>query len=668
VRSQPAHSAAPAHAVAAAPHARSSGSDAAGQGFDVALPSDAKRPREGNTAAAPQQAGQAGAPNDGTIDAKEGLAALKELADQYGEPIVAQNGNVYMRRKQPVVKDGRVLFAYQLVAKISKGRMMLSPDFVAEQKAAAEQKPQQQQRRVVKEGDRYYWQTMVPGKNGTLIAQLVPMTDAELQSYAAQMQQAEAQQAQQQWAQGKAGWIEKSYDISSKMRLVSTAGNLVNALGQGPDPYTGRSQANWMSGYFLLQMLDGQAQGKLLPQWMKSGPAGITLEWMLQVPQLLGMGRDLQTLSEAFPRTAAVMRAFTAPTRSVLKGASSLASSGWNATLPAGAAAAAAGAGKAAGLAPGMAQASLELARQINAGQVAVVGAPGTAMASKAAIYTSEGLQLVDKPLLQHGMKLAQAPTSVGGKMQAAMTSGIHGALGSMRPFLGMLGMGASLFGTIGGFMNLQVAVKNGGVQSLFTTKQGRSVLTGFLSSASFLGMMMLPALAPTLGASAAVASAGLNVASNIFQGLSMVNQGGLFGSGGYLDSDAVRAAFLIPPLSPVGLAAMWMKRREKEAVAKRKAEEQDQQRRAEQIQAFMAQSTQQLQSAGAIPGAVVQEDGSVLVLSPFDTQGNVVSGAPTSATGAPDGSSPSTRTSASSGSASAGPDPRTVRMLSMRA
>ena len=98
--------------------------------------------------------------------------------------------------------------------------------------------------------------------------------------------------------------------------------------------------------------------------------------------------------------------------------------------------------------------------------------------------------------------------------------------------------------------------------------KQGRSVLFGFLGSAAFLGMMLLPSVAPSLGAAAPVVSAAMNVASNVFQGVSMLSYSGLFGEGGYLDHDAVRAAFLVPPLTPIGLAAMWMKRKEKAAAS----------------------------------------------------------------------------------------------------
>ncbi len=440
-----------------------------------------------------------------------------------------------------------------------------------------------------------------------------------------------------------------------------------------------------MTGYFLLQMLDGQADGKLIPAWMKSGPVGTALDWGLQIPFLLDMGNDLRVLSQAFPRTAVVMRAMTSPTRAVLRGVTSLGKSAWSATAPGGAASAAAsGAGEVVSLAgasrvglagealaaahaagsaaraaapSAMTEALTGLGRQINAGQIAVVGAPGTALADKVAIMSNEGLQLVPRSSLHQAMNLVEKPVQGGAKLQAAMTTGIHGALGALKPFLGMLSTSASLFGTIGGAMNLQVAIKNNGVKSLLTTKQGRSVLSGFLSSASFLGMMLLPSIATGLGPAAAVVASGLNVASNVFQGVSMLSYGGLFGEGGYLDHDSVRAAFLIPPLTPIGLAALWMKRREKQADAKRKAEEASQQQRASQIQSFVSQSAQQLQQAGTIEGAVQQADGSLLVLSPFDTQGNVVAGqSQSSGTGS--------RTEAH---AVAGPDPRTLRMLSQR-
>lgn len=661
-----------------------------GTGF---VPAGAQDPAAAGAAPAAAPAGQ-----PQSVDAKQGLEALKQLGDEYGEPIVAANGNVYMRKKRPIVKDGRVVVSYALAAKIANGRMMVNPDFLKEQQSSAEQAKAQSARKVVKEGDRYFWQTMAPGDNGTLIAKLEPMSEEELRAYAAQVQQQEAEQGTQQWTQGKSQWIDKAYAISSKMRLVSTSGNFVNSLAAGPDPFTGRTRGNWMTGYFLVQMLDGQAEGKLLPQWMKSGPVGTALEWGMQIPFLLDMGHDLRVLGQAFPRSAALMKAFTSPTRAVLGGVASLGRTLRDTTAPTAAAAAGAGnvslagarriglagealeaaaqAGQSAGqaaISPAMKTALTQLGTEINAGRAAIVGAAGTNLADKVAIMSQEGLQLVPRSALQQAAKLTEAPIMGGAKIQATMTKGIHGVLGSLSPFLGMLQTGASLFGTIGGAMNLQVMVKNNGVKPLVTTKQGRSVLFSFLGSAAFLGMVMLPAVASGLGPTAAVVASGLNVASNVFQGVSMLSYGGLFGEGGYLDHDSVRAAFLIPPLTPIGLFGMWMKRKQKAAEAKQKAAEATQQKNVENLSGYMSQIAQQLQSNGGIQGGVAQADGSIILQTPFAPDGSMIPGA--APAGAPAAGSPPS--AAASGGAqpsagasqpgSVGPDARTLRMMSTR-
>jgi hypothetical protein len=177
--------------------------------------------------------------------------------------------------------------------------------------------------------------------------------------------------------------------------------------------------------------------------------------------------------------------------------------------------------------------------------------------------------------------------------------------------------------------MNLQVQVKTQGAKSLITSKQGRSVLFGLLGSGAFLGMMALPYLAPQLGAAYETLAAGMNVAANVFQGVSMLSYAGLFGGGGYLDHQAVRAAFLIPPLTPIGLAALWMKRKEQAAIEKKKEQDAQQQQAAANLQTYLQSSAQTLQSGGQIQGSQQNQDGSITVSTPFGPDGQIVSGAP---------------------------------------
>jgi hypothetical protein len=427
-----------------------------------------------------------------------------------------------------------------------------------------------------------------------------------------------------------------------------------------------------MTGYMVLQMLDAQVDGKLLPQWMKTGPIGTALEWGIQGWYMLDMGRDINVLANAMPRTAALMKAFTAPTRAVLGGITSALKGAAAATLPKAAGAAAVsgaatgamtsmtgragmvGEAMAAAHAAGQAAAGAsragamgaavgELGQQLGTGQATVVGAATmlngapNPLADYHAIMNSEGaLQLVPKDAVLEGAKMVTPPLQGGAKLQTGISNGINGAFKSIAPFLKTLQVGGAIFGTIANGMQMVSVAQNQGAKSLITTRDGRSALFGFLGSATFLGMMALPLAAPALGASIGVAASAMNIASNVFSGISMLSYAGLGGEGGFLDHDAVRAAFLIPPLTPLGLAAMWLKRRETDAKKKAEAAQAQQQAAAQALQQQRQQAEAQLQAGGVPAGGQKLQDGSVLVQTGVASDLSSVGGAPESGQQAP--------------------------------
>jgi len=190
-----------------------------------------------------------------------------------------------------------------------------------------------------------------------------------------------------------------------------------------------------------------------------------------------------------------------------------------------------------------------------------------------------------------------------------------------LRPFLQPLGLAASLLGTVGGAIGLKQQVRTEGIKSLYETQQGRSYALGFLSSAAFLGMMMVPYVAPE----ARVLASALSVTMNIMQSVSSLNSGGLFGDGGYLDHTAARAAFLIPPLTPIGMFGLWMKKKKDAAAAKEKADQAKAQQLQGNLQNFQAQIAQQLAQGGTVAGAAQNKDGTIDVIAPFTADGSAL-------------------------------------------
>jgi hypothetical protein len=588
------------------------------------------------------EAGAGAAPSGGAsqgIDAAKGLAALEQaFGDDYGKPIVAADGNVYMPMGKPDVVGEKLAIRYVLVAKIdaSTGKMIVNQEFA--KKAQNKRDPKAKLTQIE---DQWFWQTFQKSEDGQLVSKLDPASEEDVKNAQLQSQQQQAQEGMQSWNQQRSDWLQKLGQASLLMRVGGYGGQMVNQLYEGPNPITGKGTANWASGYMVLQSLDAVSGGKLLPAFMKSGTkTGIALEWLTQAYFSLDMGYQLQTLGAALPRTAAVMRTLSAPTTAVLKGVRSLAGGVYAATAPVTAAGQAVqGAAVSSNIASlvgfgptaeAFAQIQKNAAasaggvpKEILASMKGLAGEvlqPGTgaqvvgtgSLAGNVAIMTKEGtLQMVPKDLLKLGAKEAMPKPSGLLAAREGVNNVIHGGLASLRPAIKPLMTGASVLGMVSSLMNLQFITKNYGVDSLYKMKDGRGALLGMLSSASFLAMMV-PAVATLPQAN--VIFAGLGLASNIFGGLSMLNYAGVFGEGGYLDHDGVRAAFLIPPLTPVGLFAMWMKRREKAAVKEKAALEANKTKAVQTLQQVRGQAEQTLQSGGQLAGAKKLEDGSIVI------------------------------------------------------
>jgi hypothetical protein len=217
------------------------------------------------------------------------------------------------------------------------------------------------------------------------------------------------------------------------------------------------------------------------------------------------------------------------------------------------------------------------------------------------------------------------------------------------------------------------ISVKNlvdtRGKNVLIDTQQGRGAALGALTSAAFLGMYALPMILPGLGLAAPAimaASSAINIAQNLLGGVQLLNSYGLFGGeqgkAGFLDNDAVRGAFLIPPLTPIGAFAFWMKNKKKKQAEEAAKLEAAQKLAVEKIKQQREMAKLQLQSTGQIAGAVQGPDGSITVNTgvPNDPAKMLAmlnggaTGAPAAAAAAP-AAAPSEQSGGDSGGESAG-------------
>lgn len=561
---------------------------AAGQGFVPATAGAAS----GQAGAAPADpSGQAAAPaGDGSLPAEQALKAIMQvLGAEYGQPIIAADGSVYMEKKKPDVKDGKLALSYMLVGKIDKatGRMKVNPAIVEQAKAKADGGAP---KKLVKVDDQYVWQTFSKTEDGKTIAEVTPATEAELQAYQAQMQAQQAQQAQEAKTQNRGDWQQKVGVVAQNLGLFGSAGQLVAGLSGGPNPYTGRPGASWLSGWILAQRLNGKAEGKLLPPWLQTGWVATALEWGMQGYGMLDFGNDIKTVSNFLKHAPPLPNVNPTAVQDLIKQ----------------------------GQHPAMAQALGQLGSELRTNGLQMVEGTGNA----AVLNTKAGaLQLVPKDSLHTAFAATDPIQNAGLKLRGQIDGGAAKGLGMLKGLIQPAMMGATALGLVSSAITVKNLVEKNGAKVLLNSQQGRGALLGALSSAAFLGMYLIPMVLPGLGVAGAAlgaASSMANIASNVMGGVQMLNSYGLFGKAegtkGFLDNDAVRAAFLIPPLSPIGAFAFYMKKRKQKAAAEQAKLEAAQKLAVERIQQQREMAKLQLQSGGQIAGATSGADGAISV------------------------------------------------------
>jgi hypothetical protein len=230
-------------------------------------------------------------------------------------------------------------------------------------------------------------------------------------------------------------------------------------------------------------------------------------------------------------------------------------------------------------------------------------------------------VQLVPKSDLHAAFAATDPVQSAGLKLRGNVDSGVVKGLGMLKGLVQPAMIGATAIGLVSSAISVKNILDTKGAKYLVDTQGGRGALLGALSSAAFLGMYLVPMVLPGLGltgAAVAAASSAANIASNVLGGVQMLNSYGLFGAEkgqhSFLDNDAFRAGFLIPPLTPIGAYAFWAKSKKKKAEAEaaklQAAEQYAQQQVAQQRQ--MAEM--QLKSTGQVSGATQGADGSLVV------------------------------------------------------
>jgi len=562
----------------------------AGQGF---VPVAGANPR-GNAAAPAAQGAQGAAEGpaaDGSLPVEQALKALEQVLGgaegEYGAPIIAADGSVYMEKRRPSVVNGNYALSYVLVGRIDKatGRMKINPAVLEEAKAKAGP-----QKKLVKVDDQYVWQTFTKGEDGKVTAEVVPATEQELAAYQQQMQAQQAKQAAEAKLQGRGDWQQKIGTVAQQMGLFGSAGSFVTQLSNGPNPYTGRPSAGWISGWILAQRLNGKAEGKLLPKWLQSGPVATAIEWGVQGWSMLDMGNDVRTLRTYLKGTPP---GTPPPPLTNPNAVKDLIAKGHH---------------------PAVADAMQTLGKDLRDGTLQMVDGSANA----AVLNTKLGaVQLVPKSDLHTAFEATETAKSAGLKLRGNIDNGIIKGFGLFEKLIQPAMIGATALGLVSSVLGVRSLVDTKGKGVLLDTQQGRGAVLGAASSGAFLGMYLLPMALKGLGVAVpaiAAASAAVNIVSNVLGGVQMLNSYGLFGENGFLNNDALRAAFLIPPLTPIGAFAFWMKARKKrkdvEAAQVKAAEKVAVERIAQQRE--MAKL--QLQQAGTVSGASVGKDGSVSV------------------------------------------------------
>jgi hypothetical protein len=572
-------------------------------------------PAGGATAA--QGSAPAGAPSDGSIPAQEGLEKIFEmLKDEYGSPIMAPDGTIYMERKKASAAGGTVSLSYLVVGKVDKAtqRLKISPELAALIKSKGEAS-EGGQKKLVKVGDEYTWQVFSKGEDDKLTASVTPASDEEVAAYQQQVAAQQAQQASQAKLQDRGDWQQKIGTVAQGMGIFGSTGQLLMGLSGGPNPYSGKPGAGWISGYILATRLNGKAEGKLLPQFMQSGPFASALEWGIQAYGMLDLGNDIRIVKDFVTKQPPLPAVNPNAVASLVKQgyaqpvAEAMAGLGSELRVPLDPSKIGAAASQ---LVDGSANAAM--LRTVVPG---VKDAAGKMVAGAA----ETSLTMVPKSDLHAAFAATDPVQSAGLKLRSNIDSGVVKGLGTLKGLVQPAMIGATALGLVSSAISVKNLVATKGAKVLVDTQGGRGALLGALSSAAFLGMYLVPMVLPGLGvASAAVmaASSAANIASNVLGGVQLLNSYGLFGADpqqhSFLDKDAFRAAFLIPPLTPIGAFAFWAKHKKQKAAeeaAKLEAAAKYQQQRIEQ-QREMAKL--QLQSTGQIAGATQGPNGSIQV------------------------------------------------------
>jgi hypothetical protein len=510
-----------------------------------------------------------------------------------------------MERKKPGVDGGRLALESVLVGRLNPKtkRMVLSAPILAQIKAAASAASggEQPKRKLVKVDDQFVWQTFRKTADGKVIAEVEPATQEELQQYQQQMQAQQAQQAQQSKLQNRQDWQQKLGTVQQNLGIFGSSGQLIMGLAGGPNPYTGRAGAGWLSGWILAQRLNGKAEGKLLPQWLQTGWVSTALDWGIQAYGMLDIGNDVRTIRDFITKAPATPLSNPDAMAHLI----------------------------AKGMDPARAAALAQTGELLRVGEAALRqgrldGLPLVSQTGDVAIrnMTLEGAskgaaQLITKEQLQQAYAATDPVKDAGLAARASVDSGVVKGLGVLKGLVQPAMIGATALGLISSSISVKNLVDKNGAKVLIDTKQGRGALLGALSSAAFLGMYLAPMVLPGLGvtgAALAAASSAVNITSNVVGGVQLLNTHGLFGEDGFLNHDAVRAAFLIPPLTPIGAFAFVMKRRKAKADEEAKKLAAAQQVAIQQVAQQREMAKLQLQSRGNVSGAKVGQDGSIVV------------------------------------------------------
>jgi hypothetical protein len=605
----------------------------------VSPPADAAQ-----SAAAPSAPAAAPTSADGTtqddknlpgIPLDKGLEILNGLIEDgmfKGQPILSPDGDIYLETAKYETINGKISLRYVRAGHVDKEnkRFLVDPAIQDYVRANQPHDPSS----VTEQDGQYYYKKVSKGEDGKLVSTLEPIPADQLEKLKTDAQKQKDEQAQQQWLQDKYDWINKLNSMATTMKTVGYTGNMVQNMAAGPNPYSGRSNVHWMSAYMTAQMIDAQAGGKLLPGFLKEGPVAKMIDWGMQGYWILNTIPSLNYLGQRFPGLAHAMHIATAPTRAIFQGAASLTKglTGHPAAVAAGAqaaeqaaqtaaagvsaSAAATAAAESASVAAQQAAGISELANGIGSGGLRLVGAGD--LAEQATLVAADGaVHIVPKAAIKEAYGLLTASNATGAAKVAesvnnGLTKGFGGLMKAAMPMLQPLMIGGSVFSVVSGAMYAQSVVKTQGAKALVTTKQGRSAAFSLLNGATFLAMMVMPG-------EAMVANAALNVANTVIGGVSMLDSYGLFGGGGFLDHQATRAAFLIPPLTPIGLAAMWFKHRDKKQAEKAVAAKQQLEQVGKQVTSLREQAANQLSATGTVANVTRAKDGSLLVPTGVD-------------------------------------------------